>query len=154
MRVLGAGGGGLGTGAVLGAGDGFLWVPFDTNRHRGNFRVRRVSRNGRFRISFPMPPELGAVTAVSIAGVPRRDDAAADIEVYGSYGPVGAPAGASGGSITGVSYALTAGEMFLVDATSIFAAAVAGDLCGLMVDNDGLAGNVGYLGVAVEYSSQ
>lgn len=129
-----------------------LWVPFDTNGNRGNYRVRRVSRNGTFRLSFQLPSDVGQVQSVRLVGIPRQTQADAVIEVYGHSAPVGAHFATSGGSITGVAYALTASQIFEVEATSIFAASAAGDICGLMVDNDGLAGNVEYLGASVEYT--
>lgn len=129
-----------------------MWFsPGTDTANQDRYSTRNNSASASSFFTFQIPLSFSAIVALEVVLFPSATDAAADIDLFSSYGSVGENRTVHQESETTNTYALTTNILAVVDITPVFSSIVAGDICGLEWDQNGLAGATRVLGIRMRY---
>lgn len=135
----------------------FYFQPTDpTNQDRDTYRVINVGTNQEFNFNFLVPSDFNAL--VNIVALAAADDAGAagsgkDIDLESNYGGLGESIFTHNEIDNTSTYTIpNPPELFALDLSSVFSSLVAGDFCSVLIDHNGIGGEVSYFGIWLEYT--
>lgn len=122
-----------------------------------NYPVRRLNTNGNYSFFFNVPFDFGNLISLYIVASAASGGAVGaskNIDLFSSYGALGQSNITKTGTNTTTIYTIPAvGEFFSIPLTSVFPNLVAGDFCGVRVNQVGVGGNVDYYAVVIRYQT-
>lgn len=119
--------------------------------NQDNYSVRNAAASASSYFSFFVPHDFTSLVSLELIVFPTSTQIAADIDLFSSYAEIGQDRTAHQESDTTITYNLTANQMAGLDISSVFSAIVAGDFCGIHVDQSG-APVMKYLGIRLRYN--
>jgi hypothetical protein len=128
----------------------------DYANDEGDYRTRSVGATAIFNFSFMVPADFTTLVTLEMVFIPESDLVLAplgpEFELTSDYASVGQDAQTHDESNTIVVGTFTANEMSDQDISSVYSVLAAGDVCGLMWNNNGVTNGLDFLGIRLVYT--
>ena len=119
----------------------------------GNHNTVGVGQNADANVSFHFPEDFDSIVHLEIVGIPVNTFVDQNIDLLSDYGAVGELSTQHSGADTTSVYSGVAGVLFSLDASAIFASAVADDFAGIKVNHQAIGTTINYIGLHMRYLS-
>lgn len=127
------------------------------NSNQGDYRVRLRNENQPWRMNFVVPDNFGELISLEAIGftAPGAQGSGKNIDLFSDYGGPGESFQTHSESNTTDTFDLgaNAGDHFSVPIDSVFSQLAAGDRCGVLIDLNGVGGNVFWIGIKLKYKA-
>jgi len=129
-----------------------FFSPNNDTANQDNYGVRSAGSTAQSFFSFMIPEDFVSLISLDIILFVQSTVGPVDIDLNSSYGLVGQDRIFNAESDTTTTYNFTADQIAEIDASVVFSSLVAGHICGLNVDHNGIGATAKYLGIKMRYN--
>lgn len=124
----------------------------DYGGNLGDMRTRSVGSNASFQFNFVVPLDFATLTSIELVFVPAGTFAAQNIDLTSDYGAIGEQSINHSESDVANTVSGTAGQVSVMDISSVFSLLAAGDYAGVTANHQAIGTSIDYLGIRLRYT--
>ncbi len=129
----------------------FIPAP-NPDRQYGDYRVELTGTGATIRFTFYIPPDYSSLDECKAIGIPDFTSSGNDIDLDSNYGGNGQLYNNASETQSTNTYSFTTDQMSSIDISPVLSGISGGKTIGILVDHNGIGGNINYLGLIFSYN--